>query len=79
MLEIAVFVVVCLYLQIILNRDKRDRKKFEQIGKALQKEEKRRAREEKLRSKRIKHPKVCYLDDYRLSPPNPKNHLRNEV
>jgi hypothetical protein len=76
MLEIAVFVVVCLYLQIILNRDKRDRKKFEQIGKALQKEEKRRAKEEKLRSKRIKHPKVCYLDDYRLSPPKPQKSFK---
>ena len=66
MLEIAVFVVVCVYLQIIINRDKRDRKRYEQIGRALDKEEKRRAKEEKLRSKRIKHPKVCYLDDYRL-------------
>jgi len=72
MLEIAVFVVVCLYLQIILNRDKRDRKKFEQIGKALQKEEKRRAREEKLKSKRINHPKVFYLDDYRQSLQTPQ-------
>ncbi len=40
MLEIAVFVVVCIYLQIIINRDKRDRKRHEQIGKALDKEEK---------------------------------------
>lgn len=72
MLEIAVFVVVCIYLQIIINRDKRDRERHEQIGKALDKEEKRRAKEEKLRSKRIKHPKVCYLDDYRLSPQTPK-------
>jgi len=73
MLEIAVFVVVCIYLQIIINRDKRDRKRHEQIGKALDKEEKRRAKEEKLRSKRIKHPKVCYLDDYRLPPKSQKS------
>jgi Asp-tRNA(Asn)/Glu-tRNA(Gln) amidotransferase A subunit family amidase len=72
MLEIAVFVVVCVYLQIIINRDKRDRKRYEQIGKALDKEEKRRAKEEKLRSKRIKHPKVCYLDDYRQSLQTPQ-------
>ncbi len=75
MLEIAVFVVVCVYLQIIINRDKRDRKRYEQIGRALDKEEKRRAKEEKLRSKRIKHPKVCYLDDYRL-PPNPQKSFK---
>jgi len=72
MLEIAVFVVVCVYLQIIINRDKRDRKRYEQIGKALDKEEKRRAKEEKLRSKRINHPKVFYLDDYRQSLQTPK-------
>lgn len=56
MLEIAVFVVVCVYLQIIINRDKRDRKRYEQIGRALDKEEKRRAKEEKLRGKALPFP-----------------------
>jgi|GEM_PF-5846648 len=61
-------ITACIYLMVIINRDKRDRKRFREIGKMLEQERKRRVKEEKLRSVRVNHPKVAYLDDYRPSP-----------
>jgi len=65
MLEIAIFVTVCIYLQVISHRDKKRFKEMQQIRKAIEREEKRRAREKELKDVRINHPKVTYLADYR--------------
>lgn len=65
----AVLIIACLGLQVVLKRDKRDRKRFEQIGKMIEQERKRRAKEEKLKAMRVQHPKVIYLDDRRHSIP----------
>ena len=62
---LAVILIVCLYCQIIINRDKKFRKEIQQYNKNVKAEEKRRIREEKLKTMRVKHPKVIYLSDYR--------------
>ena len=69
-INLAFVVILIIYSAIALNRDKKDRKEFKKIGKQLEQEEKRRAKEEKLRLMRVKHPKVVYLNDYRPIPPS---------
>jgi hypothetical protein len=69
MTGLAVFIVACLGLQVILHRDKNDRKRFKEIGILIEAEKKRRLKEEKLRTVRIKHPKVIYLDDFKAALP----------
>lgn len=51
---------------VILAKDKRSSKEMRQYNNNVRKEERRRVQEEKLKTMRIKHPKVFYLDDYRL-------------
>ena len=65
LLQIGLIVLVGIYLQVVLARDKKRFKELQQIKKAIERDEKRRAREAELREKRIKHPKVTYLADYR--------------
>ena len=69
MIGIAVVIITCLYLQVVLNRDKARFKELQRINKNIEKERRRRKQEAKLRTTRIKHPKICYLDDYRRPVP----------
>lgn len=65
LLQIGLIVLVGIYLQVVLARDKKRFKELQQIKKAIERDEKRRAREAALKDKRINHPKVTYLADYR--------------
>ncbi len=65
MVGLAVIVITCLYLQVILHRDKKSRKEIQLYNRNIKAEEKRRVREEQLKYKRVKHPKVVYISDYR--------------
>lgn len=65
MLELAIIVITWLYLQVVINRDKKFRNEIKTYNKNVKAKEKRRIREEQLNKKRIKHPKVIYLSDYR--------------
>lgn len=62
---LAVILITSIYLQVICNRDKKFRKEIQQYNKNVKAEEKRRIREEKLKTMRVKHPKVVYLSDFR--------------
>ena len=64
-MPIIILILAWIYLQVILARDKRTRKEMRQYNSNIKKEERRRVQEEKLKTIRIKHPKVFYLDDYR--------------
>lgn len=70
MIGIAVVLITCLYLQMVLNRDKARFKELQRINKNIERERKRRLKEEKLKNTRVKHPKICYLDDYRRTVPD---------
>lgn len=65
LVQIGLLVIVCIYLQIVICRDKKRFKEWQRIQKTIEKENRRRAREEKLKNQRINHPKVVYLADYR--------------
>lgn len=65
MFGLAMLIITCLYLQVIVNRDKKSRKQIQLYNRNVKREEKRRIREDKLKYKRVKHPKVIYLSDYR--------------
>lgn len=62
---LVVIFITSIYLQVICNRDKKFRREIQQYNKNVKAEEKRRIREEKLKTMRVKHPKVIYLSDYR--------------
>lgn len=70
LLPIGILVIACIYCQIIIKRDKQFRKQYSKRIKAIEKEERRRIKEEELKAEyanhRINHPKVLYLVDYRL-------------
>lgn len=65
MIEVALIVLVGLYLQYACYQSKKNWKQVQECNRNFAKFEKRRLKEEKLRTVRIKHPKVKYLDDYR--------------
>jgi len=65
MVGLAVILITWFYFQIVINRDKKFRKEIQLYNKNIKVEEKRRVREEQLKYKRVKHPKVVYLSDYR--------------
>jgi len=62
---LAIIFITSIYLQVICNRDKKFRKEIQQYNRNVKAEEKRRIREDKLKTMRVKHPKVIYLSDYR--------------
>ena len=66
MVEIAVVILVGLSMMKICSNDKKHWKDLKEYNRNVKREEKRRIREEKLKGKRVKHPKVFYMSDYRL-------------
>ncbi len=65
LIGIGILTITWIYFQIIAERDKRFRKEIQQYNKNIKAEEKRRIREEKLKTMRVDHPKVVYISDYR--------------
>lgn len=70
MFEIGLLIAICIFLQVLVSRDKKYRRQYikdiRQYNKNVKAEEKRRIKEEQLKTMRVEHPKVSYLDDYRL-------------
>jgi hypothetical protein len=66
MIDLGFIVAIWISCTIIINRDKKDRKRIKEIGEQIKKEEKRKIKEEKLHTVRV--PGVLYLNDYRFPP-----------
>lgn len=62
--HVVVLVVICLYCQIIVSRDKKRWKEWKRIEARLIKEEKRKAKEKQLAKRVEHHPKVVYISDF---------------
>ena len=65
MVELALIAIFGLAMGYVCRQNKKNWKALKEHNKLLKQQEKRRLRDEKLRTMRIKHPKVKYLDDYR--------------
>ena len=69
---LATFWAMTLYMQVIINRDKKHRRTQAEYVRFQKAEKRRLIAEAKLKNTRIKSDKVCYLDDYRQIPSEPK-------
>lgn len=66
MVGLAVILITWIYFQIISIRNRKYHKQIQLYNRNIKAEEKRRIREEQLKFKRVKHPKIVYISDYRL-------------
>jgi hypothetical protein len=66
MVEIALIVIFGFSMMKVCSNNKKHWKVLREYNMNIKREEKRRIKEEKVRNKSVKHPKVLYLDDYRL-------------
>jgi len=69
MVELALIAIFGLAMGYVCRQNKKNWKDSKEHNKLLKQQEKRRVKEEKLRTMRIKHPKVIYLDDRRFPQP----------
>jgi len=73
MVELALIAIFGLAMMKACSNNKKNWKVMKEHNKLLKQQEKRRLRDEKLRSMRVKHPKVVYIQDY--VPPSPTQRI----
>lgn len=69
MVELALIAIFGLAMMKVCGNNKKHWKDLKEHNKLLKQQEKRRVKEEQLKAKRVKHPKVVYLADRRFSQP----------